>query len=279
MLPISRAPAWLTLAVALGLLLVGASECQRFSKRSIVAASNPKFSLANLGQRIQQQSSPNALEEQQAAYGGPVDEAPAAAGEQVDRLASASGDLYWPNSPPIADWWQQQQQLARLLRLGEGGEFGAYPNGVQAYQPAFGDSLPESSQSGGGGQLQAASPRLSGFGRAHEKRQHSYQPAEQQQQQLAALMDPSTAFSSSSGSGLRNYHALINDFKSNWAPLANPSREGRGFKPKLMSTARGFGKRSDPSSARHISYADLLASASPNGPLAINGKMSANAIR
>lgn len=38
------------------------------------------------------------------------------------------------------------------------------------------------------------------------------------------------------------YRALVDDFKT-WAYATNPSRHGRAFKPKLMSTARGFGKR------------------------------------
>lgn len=42
----------------------------------------------------------------------------------------------------------------------------------------------------------------------------------------------------------RNYHSLINDYKQSYL-LSNPMREVRAFKPKLMSTARGFGKRSE----------------------------------
>lgn len=41
----------------------------------------------------------------------------------------------------------------------------------------------------------------------------------------------------------RNYHTLMNDFKQSYM-MSNPLRESRAFKPKLMSTARGFGKRS-----------------------------------
>lgn len=71
----------------------------------------------------------------------------------------------------------------------------------------------------------------------------------------------------------RNYRALVDDFKHS----AQLAREGRAFKPKLMSTARGFGKRAGTASDFHVSYADLLASANRNE--ALNGKMSANAIR
>lgn len=41
----------------------------------------------------------------------------------------------------------------------------------------------------------------------------------------------------------RGYHSLVDEFKG-WSGFANPMREGRAFKPRLMSTARGFGKRS-----------------------------------
>lgn len=74
-----------------------------------------------------------------------------------------------------------------------------------------------------------------------------------------------------------DYRALINEFKRE-SPLANPSRESRAFKPKLMSTARGFGKRAS-SLQRHVTYADLLAAANPSGLLAGNGKLSGNTIR
>lgn len=53
-----------------------------------------------------------------------------------------------------------------------------------------------------------------------------------------------------------NYHALVDEFKQ-YSRMANPSRESRAFKPKLMSTARGFGKRSLQSRSP---YADSAAS-------------------
>lgn len=75
----------------------------------------------------------------------------------------------------------------------------------------------------------------------------------------------------------RNYRALADDFKQS-AQLSNPLREGRAFKPRLMSTARGFGKRAVSSNDNfRVSLADLLASANTNE--ALNGKMSGNAIR
>lgn len=68
-------------------------------------------------------------------------------------------------------------------------------------------------------------------------------------------------------SGSRNYHAFMDEFKQ-YSRLANPSRESRAFKPKLMSTARGFGKRSQQANA-----ADLFTAP------ASNGKMSGSALR
>lgn len=82
------------------------------------------------------------------------------------------------------------------------------------------------------------------------------------------------------GGPTRNYHALIDEFKQ-ISSLANPTRESRAFKPRLMSTARGFGKRSymgsDGPAARHITYGDLLAAAAAANQN--NGKMSGNALR
>lgn len=83
-------------------------------------------------------------------------------------------------------------------------------------------------------------------------------------------------------SGLRNYRALIDEFK-HLSPISNPTRESRAFKPKLMSTARGFGKRAFPAasvnSAQHASYTNMFASANPDGLAALKGKMSNNALR
>lgn len=76
----------------------------------------------------------------------------------------------------------------------------------------------------------------------------------------------------------RDYDTLVNEFK-HWSHLSsNPMRENRAFKPKLMSTARGFGKRSpsigNPDASRAASIG--LYESSSGGP---NGKMSGAAIR
>lgn len=68
-----------------------------------------------------------------------------------------------------------------------------------------------------------------------------------------------------------DYDALLNEFK-HWSHLSsNPMRENRAFKPKLMSTARGFGKRS-------IGLAPSDA-ADYDSNTGLNGKMSGSAIR
>lgn len=54
----------------------------------------------------------------------------------------------------------------------------------------------------------------------------------------------------------RNYQALIDDFKESWLQTTNPARESRAFKPRLMSTARGFGKRAN--ELQHITLADII---------------------
>lgn len=73
--------------------------------------------------------------------------------------------------------------------------------------------------------------------------------------------------------GSHNYRTLVNDFR-HWVHLANPSREGRAFKPKLMSTARGFGKRSGNLNSQHQASLDELLGSASSG-----GKLSGNAIR
>lgn len=99
-----------------------------------------------------------------------------------------------------------------------------------------------------------------------------------QYQQLVASSRQAGQTNQGPVSGVRNYHALVDEFK-HLSPISNPSRESRAFKPKLMSTARGFGKRGYSGGQQHITYADLYAASNSNGPLAINGKMSRNAIR
>lgn len=92
------------------------------------------------------------------------------------------------------------------------------------------------------------------------------QRVQQQQQQQQQILDPYNL----------DYRALISEFKRQ-SPLANPSRESRAFKPKLMSTARGFGKRAG--SQHRLTYADLLAAANQanqaGGLVASNGKVAA----
>lgn len=79
------------------------------------------------------------------------------------------------------------------------------------------------------------------------------------------------------------------DFDSiNWN-AANLMREGRAYKPKIMSTARGFGKRSFGTNGglsslfdgklRHVTYADLMASANPTNNYASNNNLSGHGIR
>lgn len=68
----------------------------------------------------------------------------------------------------------------------------------------------------------------------------------------------------------RNYHALIDDFKQSYLS-SNPSREGRAFKPKLMSTARGFGKRALGGRFSR-DFLESIGIVSQNRPFFINGK-------
>lgn len=69
----------------------------------------------------------------------------------------------------------------------------------------------------------------------------------------------------------RNYHSLVDDFRQSYLS-SNPLREVRAFKPKLMSTARGFGKRAYKVSVPR-NYADLLSSASQSRPFFLDGKL------
>lgn len=66
--------------------------------------------------------------------------------------------------------------------------------------------------------------------------------------------------------GIQNERALVDEFRS-ISQLSNPARESRAFKPKIMSTARGFGKRGStqsPKSQRIMSFRDLIAAAAMN---------------
>lgn len=78
----------------------------------------------------------------------------------------------------------------------------------------------------------------------------------------------------------RDYDTLVNEFK-HWSHLSgNPMRENRAFKPKLMSTARGFGKRSPAIGGSDLTRASVgglfAGDSSSTGP---DGKMSGSAIR
>lgn len=118
------------------------------------------------------------------------------------------------------------------------------------------------------------------------------QQQQQQQQQLHLQSPRSNQFVTGGGDNqdnspavgldgpmMRSYHDdLVDEFKQYARGLVNPSRESRAFKPKLMSTARGFGKRAYPSN--RITYSDLLEAANPNSQaLQSHGKMSEAALR
>lgn len=133
--------------------------------------------------------------------------------ERVDKFSSPSGDVYWRSSmqnPQIIDYLDQES-IASLL------------------DPQLGIGRPE-----------AALYENSAIANLIGQQQQQQQQAQQQQQTAMTL--PMVG-ATNGGFGTRNYHSLINDFKQNYL-LSNPMREGRAFKPKLMSTARGFGKRS-----------------------------------
>lgn len=56
----------------------------------------------------------------------------------------------------------------------------------------------------------------------------------------------------------RNYQTLVDDFKQSWLQVANPARESRAFKPRLMSTARGFGKRTQAGPLDNPAFASVF---------------------
>lgn len=170
-----------------------------------------------------------------------------AAGERVEKLASAVGDLYQQPS------WYQQSALNRKQVLAQEAPFDS-----NEYQIIGSVDGPRVIPSNFGG-LQRFP-----FGNRNDK-----------MLQYLDLDETGSGYNSMNGLG-RNYRALADDFKHS-AQLSNPLREGRAFKPKLMSTARGFGKRAEGANGFRVSYADLLASAGANG--ALNGKMSGKAIR
>lgn len=172
------------------------------------------------------------------------------AGERVDKLASAAGDFYL-DPRPLGLYSLALAKLQRRLEAAGPPEGPEYE--IVASSP--GEALHELMLS------RAADikhqPAGSNF--------HHFLPNE-----LDAADDSSSA---------RNYRALVDNFK-HYSHLSNPSRQSRAFKPKLMSTARGFGKRSSGGARNSVMLADLLAaSALPNGLETSNGKMSGNAVR
>lgn len=184
------------------------------------------------------------LDEQQQSgdsNGSPEGQYGADSGELVDKLASAAGDFYWPVIMPQlpADWYQQAL-AGRLHQLDLEEAPLPAPTG-QYQQPSRGDKRQLASS------FRYNSAKVGG----------DYEP---------------------SLFGLHNYRALIGDFKHLPQHLTSPMREGRAFKPKLMSTARGFGKRASGSDGS-ISFAELLAAANSEATASANGKMSGNAIR
>lgn len=131
--------------------------------------------------------------------------------ERVDKLASAAGDPYWHLQAQPQDWsYQQVAPSMRYQRSLSGHPLNGEPLGSEVnYQRLTGLYAPDSGYFSMG--PQSAGP-------------------------LVGLDGTESANS-------HNYHALVDEFKQ-YSRMANPTRESRAFKPKLMSTARGFGKRS-----------------------------------
>lgn len=167
------------------------------------------------------------------------------AGEKVDRLASPTGDLFWRSKvEPGVNWFVRQE-------IPSGSEWRAQQQSKEL------ESMDDSRA------------RFNNRANEHTTPINSLY--------LDLLASPTANNPDGSGVGLRNYFDLVEEFKQ-YSRLANPSRESRAFKPKLMSTARGFGKRSS-KPIRPITYGDLLEAANPNGALVSNGKMSEGASR
>lgn len=149
-------------------------------------------------------------------------------GERVEKLVRASGDLYWH---PIA-----QQSRYSDDQLGP------------QYQLIGLDTSTRSAP------LWALSQQQRQF------------PVESRIQVVSQPVDELLAEAVAASANSNSHRALVDDFK-HWSRVANPSRESRAFKPKLMSTARGFGKRTPAGYPHHL--IDLLASGSLNGPLGV----------
>ena len=172
-------------------------------------------------------------------------------GEKVDRFSSATGDTYWSRQPEQLDWLLQQVPGSNLR--------------IQARNLL--DSLSDDT---------GANDGRSVFNQYNRKPTGS--PAT-----LADAYYLQVGQDGANNANLRsNYHALLDEFKQ-YSSLANPLRESRAFKPKLMSTARGFGKRAylndGPSQPQRMTYSDLLAAADQNGAISTSGKISGEASR
>lgn len=149
-------------------------------------------------------------------------------GERVDKLASAAGDLYWQQQQlqpqQLADWYHQT--LNKLQQQ------------VESQDPETGSEV-LILQTRPGARI---SPAPASWDRV-EKRPFDFNsmPA----YPVSTGANGNIGFSSGPPAP-RNYHTLVDDYK-HWASRtmsSNPMREGRAFRPRLMSTARGFGKRS-----------------------------------
>lgn len=162
------------------------------------------------------------------------------AGEKIDRLASATGDLFWQPQPEQLEWLLQPAT-----------------NGLRM-QPLTARPFFES---------------VDDIGRLNKKAAAS-QSALTNGLYLESAAPPAVGLDGP-GASLRNYHDLVDEFKQ-YSRMANPSRESRAFRPKLMSTARGFGKRAYPA---RITYPDLFEAANSNGAMISHGKMSEGALR
>lgn len=160
--------------------------------------------------------------------------------EQVDKLASVAGDLYWPAIlPQLPNDWYQQALAGRLHQLDS--ETFPLSAAVAHYQQS----------------LKA------------EKRQPASSFRYNAMAGLGGDSEPSwDTF------GAPSYRTFVSDIRPWSRHLLSPMREGRAFKPKLMSTARGFGKRAAAADG-NAAYSDLLA----DSAIMSNGKMSGKALR
>lgn len=156
-------------------------------------------------------------------------------GEQVDRLALASGDAYW--RPRQIEW--VRETLGKLLQRLQRPTYLSTNNDddQQQQQPLY---LDQPLSSAGGRYDQVRGMKRAG-----------------RQQYAADTMLNGGLYEENCH--LCTYQSLVDEYKQLSRAAANPSRENRAFKPKLMSTARGFGKRSG--SAHHITYDNLAPAA------------------